>query len=98
MTQEEIRARLSALGMPVGDLDLAIEDVQKMIIAKAFIRFIPRLTPELQQELNGKAPEQIMDYLKQNPGKLPGFSEAEIEKIVQETWDGYFTAMEKVGV
>ena len=76
MTQEEIKTRLSTLGMSPADLDLAIEDVQKMIIAKVFIRFIPSLTPALQEKLKDQAPEQIVEYFKQHPSELPDFSEA----------------------
>lgn len=96
MTLEEIKTRLLAVGIAPADVDLAMQDVQKMIAAKIFIRFVPDLTPEVQKKFEGQTQEQVMDYLKQHPQEFPNLSEAAVQKIEEETWASYFAAMEKV--
>lgn len=96
MTTEEIKTRLLAVGIDQNDLDLVIQDVHKMIAAKVFIRFVPELTPEIQQRFEGKNVDQVTEYLKQHPTEFPALSAEEVQKIEQETWAGYFAAMEHV--
>jgi hypothetical protein len=96
MVYEETKQRLLAAGIQAEEVDLAIRDVQKMIAAKIFIRFVPDITPELQQRFAGQTEDQVTAYLKQHPEEFPAISPAAVEKIEQETWASYFAAMEKV--
>ena len=95
-TREELTTMLTGLGADPGDVDVIISDVQKLIVAQAFIRFVPSLTEDLQGKMKDLRPEQILDYLKQHAGEFPGLSASEIEKITEETWSGYLKRFEKV--
>lgn len=96
MTHDELKTRLLACGADPSDLDIIIQDVQKMIAAKIFIRFVPELTPEVQQKFQGQTSDQVTEYLKQHPTEFPKLSTEEIQKVEEETWKSYFMAMEKV--
>lgn len=98
MTRDELKSRLSGLGASPQDLDLMIQDVEKMITATIFIRFVPELTSELQEKCKGQTPDQLLEYLKEHPTEFPSLSAEQIQKIEKETWDRYFIAMEKVSV
>lgn len=96
MVYEETKQRLLAAGIQPEEVDIAIRDVQKMIAAKIFIRFVPEITPELQQKFAGQTEDQVTEYLKQHPEEFPAISSAAVQAIEQETWASYFAAMERV--
>ena len=95
-TREELVTMLTGLGADPNDLSAIIVDVQKLIVAKAFIRFVPSLTEELQAKMKDLRPEQILDYLKEHAGEFPGISASEVEKIAEETWNEYLQRFQKV--
>lgn len=93
MTHDELKTRLLSCGADPNDLELVIQDVQKMIAAKVFIRFVPDLTPEIQQKFQGQTSDQVITYLKEHPTEFPKISNEEIQKVEEETWKSYFAAM-----
>ncbi len=95
MTKEELTIRLSALGASPNDVDLVIEDVNKIVAAWLFLRLQPIAKAPLLEMMKEMTAEQIQAYLKEHPEELGDVTDATKDEIEEKVWTQYFEVMEK---
>jgi len=58
---------------------------------RALDAYADKFAPEMKEQFqNISSLTQLANFLKDNTSNLPQISKEEIEKIVEETWAGYF--------
>ncbi|MBP7134033.1 hypothetical protein KBA73_02345 [Patescibacteria group bacterium] len=95
MTKEELTTRLTALGANPNDIDLVIEDVNKIVAARLFLRLHPLATAPLLEKMKEMTAQQMEAYFKEHPEDLVGITNTTKDEIEQGVWTQYFEVMEK---
>jgi len=95
MNNEEIKNKLRLLGADDKEIDIVIQDVNKIIAERVVGFYISKLSEKQREELNSLSKEDAQRFLERNRNELYPFSEDEFEKISQETWEEYFSRMSR---
>lgn len=93
-TPEDIRRKLRALGATEAQSAGVITDVEDVIAKQTFFTYLQRLSPAQTAELEATPPEQWVTHIAAHADRFPpSLLPEEVERIADETWEGYFKAV-----
>lgn len=93
MSEEQIIKRLEDLGYKPGEIRMALKDVAKVIIARTAAAYFSILPQSEQEQIKNLPEEDVQAYISEHQDSMPKMPQEEFEKIHDDTWEEYFSAM-----
>ncbi len=95
MQEAEIRQRLESSGLKISETGKIMQEVGLVIAAKAMFEYVKTLPEELQEKIKALSPQESEAFFKENRSILPRFPQEVFDKIHDEIWLEYFSALSK---
>lgn len=93
LSEEQVTKRLEKLGYKSGEIRRALRDVGQVIMTATATAYFASL-PEDKQVLIRSLPEQeVAQYIAEHRAEFSPMSQEAFDKIHDETWEDYFSAM-----
>ncbi len=94
MNEDEIKSMLMRKGCPARLVPQVLSEVAQLACGRALAAYVQRIPETDKARVLAITPETLPEFLKDNAGKLPPFSQEEFDTILDQTWKEYFASLD----